>query len=318
MTRISFVIPCYGSEKTISSVVEEIKKTVRMRKGHDYEIILVNDNSPDGVFRVIKAICKKDKKIKAVSLTRNFGQQAALMAGQAQVTGDIVVCLDDDGQSPAGDLYRLLDKLNEGFDVVYAGYGLMKKQSLIKNFGSWVNSKMTEIILSKPRRVQLSSYFMMRRLISDEMIQYKNPYPYNIGLILSITRKVASVNCEDRKRLDGKSGYTFTKLVAIWLDGFTNFSVKPLRIATILGVLCGTFGFAFGIFTVIHKILHPDTPAGYTAIISVISFVEGIILLVLGMIGEYIGRIFISINKIPQYVIDEKINIKAGKDGKKI
>ncbi len=309
MTKLSFVIPCYGSEKTIGHVVEEIKRTVEIKNDYIYEIILVNDHSPDGVFTVIRELCKEDPKVKAVSLTRNFGQQAALMAGQNQVTGDIVICLDDDGQSPVNELHRLLDKLNEGYDVVYAGYGT-KKQSMLKNFGSWLNLRMVEILLNRPRKIKLSSYFVMRRLISDEMIKYKNPYPYNIGLILSITRKIASIDCEDRERLNGKSGYTFAKLVGIWLDGFTNFSVQPLRVATVLGGICGAFGFGFGIYTVIHKIMNPDIPAGYSAIISMISFIGGMILLMLGMIGEYIGRIFISINKIPQYVINEKINIE--------
>ena len=309
MAKLSFIIPCYGSEKTISQVIKEIKQTVVRRREYEYEIILVNDSSPDNVYDVIIKLCKKDKRIKAVNLTKNYGQQAALMAGQAQVTGDIVICLDDDGQSPVNELFKLINKLQTGYDVVFADFG-MKKQSIFKNFGSWINLKMLQALLNSPKGLAYSSYFAMRRNISDAMIKYTNPYPYNVGLILSVTRNIATVPCEDRKRLFGRTGYTFTKLIALWVNGLTNFSIKPLHIATFLGLLCGGFGFGFGLYTVISKIFNPNLPIGYSSIIAMISFVGGAILFVLGIIGEYVGRIFISINKIPQYVVKEKINIK--------
>lgn len=308
MEGFSFVIPCYGSENTISNVVAEIKATVAKRKGFEYEIILVNDNSPDGVLDVIRKLCSADERVKAINLSKNFGQQSALMAGQAAAGYGIVVCLDDDGQSPVDNLYEMFDRLNEGYDVVFAKYG-MKKQSLLKNFGSWLNLMMLNVMLNKPGGIEFSSYFIMRRFISDEMIKYTNPYPYNMGLILSITRRIANVECRDRKRISGKTGYTLAKLVGLWIDGLTNFSVKPLRIAIYCGMIGGLFGFCFGIYTVIHKIMNPDVPVGYSAIISMVSFVGGVILFMQGIIGEYVGRMFISINKIPQYVIKEKINI---------
>lgn len=307
--KISFVIPCYGSENTIDKVVGEIIQSVRTRRGYDYEIILVNDCSPDNVIKVIRKLCSKNSRIKALSMSKNFGQQSALMAGQGIASGDIVICLDDDGQSPVYNFYQMIDKLNEGYDVVFAGYGI-KKQSMFKNFGSWLNQKMLQALLNMPKGIELSSYFVMRRYISDEMIKYKNPYPYNMGLILSITRNISNFICEDRKRISGRTGYTFTKLLGLWIDGMTNFSVKPLRVATFLGAIGGTFGLCFGVYTVINKIINPATPVGYSAIISMVSFVGGVMLSVLGILGEYVGRMFISINKIPQYVVREKFNIK--------
>ena len=309
MIKLSFVIPCYGSEHTLEKVIAEIKETVKAGRGYDYEIILVDDNSPDDVFGVIKKLCAADKKIKGVRLTKNFGQQSALMAGLRAAGGNLVICLDDDGQSPASEIYKLIEKVDEGYDVVYAGYG-MKKQSLLKNFGSWLNSFMFEVILNKPPHIKLSSFFVMKRIVSEEMIKYKNPYPYNIGMILSITRKITSVQCEDRQRLTGRTGYTFAKLVGLWLNGFINFSVKPLRVATVLGFICGLFGLGFGIYTVIYKILNPAVPAGYSAIISMVSFIGGMNMLLLGLVGEYIGRIYLSINRNPQYVVRETVNIK--------
>jgi len=307
MNKISFVIPCYGSENTLEQVVKEIRETVGAEKDYGYEIVLVNDNSPDNVFDVIKKLCVSDKQVKAVSLAGNFGQHAALMAGLRHVTGDFVVCLDDDGQTPANAVFSLIEKLKQGHDVAFADYGI-KKQSLLKNLGSWVNLIMLRAFMNAPKGIIFSSYFAMRRLVSDEMVKYKSPYPYSVGLILSITRNIVNVKCEDRKRFAGKSGYTLNKLLSLWINGVTNFSTKPLQLATFLGVICGAFGFGFGIYTVAYKMLNPGVPVGYSAIISMISFIGGVILLVLGIIGEYVGRIFISINRMPQYVIKEEIN----------
>ncbi|MCE5299345.1 MAG: glycosyltransferase family 2 protein [Spirochaetia bacterium] len=309
MNKISIIIPCYGSEHTIRAVVNEIIEVLNKRRGYDYEVILINDSSPDRVMEVIGKMCASNKRIKAASLSRNFGQQSALLAGQSLATGNILVCMDDDGQSPSENIYAMVDMLGPDCDVVFAKYGI-KKQSLIKNLGSWMNSLMLSAFLNKPRQIEFSSFFVMKRFVSDEMIKYKNPYPYNMGLILSITRRIENFACEDRKRLAGRTGYTFGKLINLWVNGLTNFSVAPLRFATYAGMTGGMLGFAFGIYTVVNKIINPDVPVGYSAIISMISFVGGVILIVLGIIGEYLGRLYMSINRIPQYILRDRINLK--------
>lgn len=164
------------------------------------------------------------------------------MAGFHQCTGDIIVCLDDDGQTPANEVGKLLDKINEGYDVVYASYD-NKRQAGWRNLGSWVNSKMTEVMLGKPPELVVNSYFAARRFIVDEMLRYEHCYPYVIGLVLRSTKRIANVSVHHRAREEGRSGYTISKLLNLWMNGFTSFSVKPLRLATYAGTVFAGFGF---------------------------------------------------------------------------
>ena len=304
---VSFVIPCYNSSKTIEKVVEEISEVMEKSGDYTYEIVLVNDCSPDDTFEVIKRICSKRKDVCGVNLARNFGQHAALMAGFHYVHGDIIVCLDDDGQTPADEVWKLLDKLKEGCDVVYAKYE-HKQHSAFRNFGSRINELMTRVMLNKPRDLYISSYFAAKRFIIDEMIKYTNPYPYVIGLVLRTTGKVANTEVNHREREIGTSGYTLGKLLALWFNGFTAFSIKPLRVATVIGSFVAVSGFIYGIYTVIRKLVDPNIVIGFSSLMSAIVFIGGMVMMMLGIIGEYIGRIYISLNNSPQYVIRESIN----------
>lgn len=304
---VSFVIPCYNSSRTIGKVVEEISVTMEGLKQYDYEIILVNDSSPDDTFEVIRGICAGNEKVCGVNLARNFGQHAALMAGFHHVRGDIVVCLDDDGQTPAEEVGKLLAKMEEGYDVVYARYK-HKKHSSFRNFGSKVNEMMARVMLGKPKDLYLSSYFAAKRFIVDEMIRYTNPYPYVIGLVLRTTKKIANADVNHREREIGTSGYTIGKLFALWFNGFTAFSIIPLRIATAIGALAAVAGFIYGTYTVIRKLVDPNVIIGFSSIMAAIMFTGGMLMLMLGIIGEYIGRVYISLNNSPQYVIRECID----------
>lgn len=305
--KISFVIPCYRSSQTISGVVDEINKTMEGMQEYSYEIILVNDASPDDTFDKLRELCTTQKNICAVNLAKNFGQHAALMAGFHYVKGDIVVCLDDDGQTPADEVGKLLGGIEQGADVVYASYA-HKKHSLFRNFGSWVNEVMATVMLGKPKELYVSSYFAARRFVVDEMMGYSNPYPYVIGLVLRSTRNIVNVEVNHRERKVGNSGYTLGKLLALWFNGFTAFSVKPLRLATVIGTISALAGFLYGIYTVIKKFVNPDVVIGFSALMSAIVFFCGLILLMLGIIGEYVGRIYISLNNSPQFVVRESID----------
>ncbi len=306
MSLVSFVIPCYRSEKTLPAVIEEINNTMENMADYSHEIILVNDSSPDGTISTIRELCGKYSNITGIDLAKNFGQHAALMAGMRQAKGDIVVCLDDDGQTPADEVGKLLDKLNEGFDVVYASYG-KKKHSLFRNFGSKVNELMTRVMLGKPKELYISSYFAAKRFVVDDMLRYEHSYAYVIGLVLRATKNIANVEVKHRSRAEGTSGYTLKKLLGLWFNGFTAFSIKPLRIATVIGVMCAGGGFLYGIYTIVKRLLLPDIQAGFSALMSMLVFMGGMIMLMLGLIGEYIGRIYISMNNSPQYVIREII-----------
>ncbi|MBD9157884.1 glycosyltransferase [Laedolimicola intestinihominis] len=313
MEKLSFVIPCYGSETTIEIVVNEIRETLKQRPEYDYEIILVNDCSPDRVWPRIRALALADSHITGIDLAKNFGQHAALMAGYRHCTGDLIISLDDDGQTPACELFTLVDKMKEGWDVVYASYA-HKMHSGFRNFGTWMNERMTESLIGKPKGLRVTSYFIMRRFIADEILRYENAYPYIEGLIFRATRNIANVPVTHHERMVGESGYTFSKLLALWFNGFTAFSVKPLRIATFCGSACACIGFLYGIYVVIRKLVDSSIEMGWSSIIASIFFLGGLILIMLGMIGEYIGRIYISINNAPQYTIRQVVTADSSCD----
>ena len=305
MSKFSFVIPCYRSEKTISTVVEEIKREMATkRSSDDYEIVLVNDCSPDNVWCVIKKLAETEKNVVGINLAKNFGQHSALMAGYGKCSGDYVVSLDDDGQAPLDSLNDLIVKLEEGYDVVYAYYHEIK-QTLFRRFGAWAAVQMGNIMLEPPKGLKGSSFYIARKYVVDEMVRYRNSFPYLPGLVFRTTKNIAWVETNHRSRLVGTSGYSFWRLLNLWLNGFTAFSVKPLRASTFLGFFFALLGFAFTILVVVRRLLGLTTVDGWSTIIALILIIGGCVLVMLGLIGEYVGRIYICINDSPQYVIKE-------------
>ena len=301
MRLVSFVIPCYRSAHTIGGVVEELKTAMEKLPEYASEFVLVNDCSPDDTFEVLRELAEKNDNITAVDLAKNFGQHAAIMAVLRHTAGEIVVCLDDDGQTPGSEVGKLLKKLDEGYDVVYAKYA-HKQHAAWRNVGTVLNNRMTEIMLGKPRELTITSYFAMRRFVVEEMLIYKNCYPYVEGLILRATRRIGTVPVTHRAREEGESGYNFVKLFSLWMNGFTSFSVKPLRIATWCGGIAALLGFLYFIVIIVKHFMDSSLPEGWASTMALMLLLGGIILLVLGMIGEYIGRIYMCINASPQYV----------------
>lgn len=316
MKKISFVIPCYGSERTIEIVIKEIEDVLYNNKDYDYEIIAINDKSPDNVWNVLNKILEKNKKLKLVNLAKNMNRPGAVMAGLSLVEGDYVVIIDDDGQCPINNLWKLISELENGHDVAMAKY-TEYKQSIFKSFGTIINRKMTEIIMEKPKDLNFTNFMAIKRYVIEEIKKYKNPYPYLTGLLLRTTSDIVNVEMEERKRIAGNTNFTLKKMINLWLNGFTAFSIKPLRLSTIIGFFIALIGFVYGIVIVIQKLfIHPEIMQGYSSIISTLLFIGGIIMIMLGIIGEYIGRIYISINNSPQYVIKEVINMEE-KQGEK-
>ncbi len=314
---ISFVIPCYCSEKTIEAVVEEVIEKVGEQSEYSYEIVLVNDCSKDKTMEVIRKLAVGNHRIAAVDFSRNFGQHSALMAGFQKVRGEYVVCLDDDGQMPIESVFDLIKELEKGADVVFGRYEEVK-QKWARNLGSKVNVWMTELLLEKPKQLFMSSFWAGKRFVIDEVLRYDAAYPYIGGLLLRITRNMVSIPVKQRSRMAGNSGYTFFKLLNLWMNGFTAFSVKPLRFATLCGGISAAVGFVYGIVMVIRKFLNPDILLGYASMITAILFIGGMIMFLLGLLGEYIGRIYICLNKAPQYVIREVVDYreKGEEEGK--
>ena len=302
--KISFVIPCYYSEKTIGTVCDDILHTM---ENQNYEIILVNDGSTDDTWKVIRGYCQKHNNIVGLNLSRNFGQHSAIMAGLNYASGDVVVLLDDDGENDPKQVWKLIDALDEETDVAIAEY-TNKLQNGFRSFGTWINNKMAEIMIQKPKHLTLTSYIAMKRYVADEMIRYQCPYPYVDGLILRSTTRINTIEIEHCERLAGTSTYSLKKLISLWFNGFTSFSIVPLRVSTVFGVLCALIGFVVGCYAIISKLVNPEISAGWPSLISAITIIGGMILIVLGMIGEYVGRIYISLNNSPQYVVREAKN----------
>ena len=313
MTTVSVAIPCYKSAKTIPTVVDGIRSAITSREGFDYQIILVNDYPDDDTFDVIAALCRDDPRIIGVNLSRNFGQTTAKMAALPFVTGDVLVYMDDDGQHPADQIFLLVDKVLEGYDMVYARFP-HKHHSLFKRFTSWCNSKVLEWNGTKPKGITLSSYHAMSRVATEALKKYKSPFPSMGGYLAHVVRRYANVDVEHHDRLAGRSNYTLGKMLRLWLTGFTNFSTIPLRIAAFAGAFCSVFGFVTGLIMVIRKLINPAIAAGYTSMIAVQLFIGGVIMMILGLVGEYVGRIYMTVSNMPQYEIRETLNTERGKE----
>lgn len=307
MKKISFVIPCYGSEKTIEEVINEIITNIKKLKRYDYEIVCVNDCSPDNVWDVLLKLANKNRNIKLIKFAKNMNRPSAVMAGLKNSSGDIKVILDDDGQCPMDNLEDLLKPLEEGYDVSIAKYP-ERKQSKFKSLGTNINKFMTRYFLDRPKDMEFTNFMALSSTISNEIVKYENPYPYLTGLLLRTTKNIKNVPMEQRERFEGTTTFSFKKMISLWVNGLTAFSIKPLRIATFLGIITAILGFILGIIIIIRKILTPSILAGYSSIISVLLFIGGVMMFMLGILGEYVGRIYISINNSPQYVIKEMVN----------
>lgn len=312
---ISIVIPCYNSEKTIGDVVNEIQSVMSNQPKYEYEIILINDASKDNTIKEIHKLCE-EPKIVGLDFSKNFGQHSALMAGLRKAQGDLIVCMDDDGQTPPEALLSLIHGIEDSVDVVYARYK-EKKHNAFRNIGSKLNNMMAVKLLSKPKKLYISSYFAMKRFVVDEVIKYTNPFPYVIGLVLRTTDKIINIDVKHKERYEGTSGYTFTKLINLWINGFTSFSIKPLRIAMTTGCIFALIGVLTVIAVIVNKVINPQAVLlGWSSLISIIMISSGIIMVMLGLIGEYVGRIFIGLNEAPQYVIKEEFDKGMGFDEK--
>ncbi|MFO7735659.1 MAG: glycosyltransferase family 2 protein [bacterium] len=304
MEKISFVIPVYNSEKSIALTVSEIKKVMNNSlTDYRHEIILINDGSRDNSDSVCRELVEKYKNMKYICLARNFGQHNAVLAGFNAADGDYLISMDDDLQLMPEDTELLLRKMKtDNLDVVYGNYR-SKKHGVFRNLSTRINQKMGEILLDKPEDIQLTSFYIVRKYVADEIRQYRGPFPYMGGLVLRTTGKIGSVEVRHRERKYGSSNYTLKKLFGLWLNGFTNFSVKPLRFIAFTGVVSFVVSMIFMVFLLVKKWINPDIPVGWTSIILSVFAFGSLQLAATGFVGEYVGRVFMNINRNPQYVV---------------
>lgn len=306
MSSISFIIPCYRSEGTIAGVVSSIHEVMNGAE-YDYEIVCINDCSPDNVEEVLGLLVATDAKVKAYSLTKNCGKHAALMAGLSVSGGDIIVTLDDDGETPIERLWDLVSMICQGYDVAVAKF-TSRKVTLLKKVESKINSITMEKLLGKPKGLTFSSFCARKKWVVAEMLKYSGPYPYLEGLTLQITHNVANVEMTSHSRISGKSGFTFKKSLALWLNGYTLFSVLPLRMPMVFAFLC----ILGAILTVILGIVGGSVLEANLYV--VILILAAGIFFSLGVLGEYVGRAYLSMGGNPQYVM-RKIDKTAGDQG---
>lgn len=308
MRLITVAIPCYRSAATLPQVTERIRNTIRSREGCDYQIILVDDSPQDtDTFPVIRELCEADPKITGVRLTRNYGQQAAKMAALPYAKGDVLVYMDDDGQHPPEELFKLVDKLDEGYDMVFARFS-RKHHSLFKRVTSAIRTQIAVWLGNQPKGLKTTAYQALSRVCIDALRQYESPFPIMAPYIFLITTNIVNVEIDHRDRLAGKSGYTLRKLVSLWLSLFTNFSIAPLRISAVLGMLTALGGFVYMIVITIQRILNPNILPGYSSIMIALLLIGGVLMMMLGLVGEYLGRVYMTVSNKPQYFVRTVLN----------
>lgn len=300
---LSIVIPVYRSAPILPKLAEVVAAEMQAEGlTGKFELILVNDCSPDNSWHVIRQLAEKHDFIKGITLRRNVGQHNAIMAGLHQVSGEYVVLMDDDLQHPPAAIADIHKALADGYDVCYTRY-LNRQHAAWKKLGSWFNDRMATLLLGKPKGLYLSSFKGMRREIADEVIQYDGPYTYLDGLILDVTRSITTVDIEHQARFEGESNYTFGKLFSLWMKMATSFSVFPLRLATYAGFALAALSLIM-IFVVIgQKLLFPELPRGWASTIATILFIGGVQTLCIGLVGEYLGRTYLKLNRKRQFVV---------------
>lgn len=308
--ELSLVIPVYNGSETIGAVVESIQRVFASRS---FEIILVNDGSEDDSETVCAQLVQESRgTVTLVQLSRNFGEHSAVLAGLGQARGEYMAVLDDDGQHPPEEVARMLAEIKQkNHDVVYGHY-IEKQHSSFRNAGSRFNDRIATLMLGKPKDLYLSSFKVMNRFLVNEIIKYRGPYPYADGLIYRTTRRIGQIPVEHRANIAGPSRYTFRKLLGLWLNMFLNFSIKPLRLSVYVGLIVSCLSvLALGFIFVDKVWITPDLTLGIPTVLGCIVFFSGVQLMILGLVGEYLGRLYLDQTGTPQYIVRSVTRIES-------
>jgi len=301
LLSLSFVIPLYNRAETLRPLVRVIEE-LQVPGGH--ELILVNDGSRDKTSEVCRECLAQAKiPITFVEHARNFGEHNAVLTGWRHAKGAYIVNLDDDGQNPPEEGLRLWQHARErDLDVVFGCYQV-KQHAAWRNWGSWMTNRMTDWALDKPAGLYLSSFRCVSGFVAREAAANVGPFPYIDGLLLQVTQRIGSLDVMHKERQAGVSGYTLRRLVRLWLSTFVNFSVMPLRVATVLGLIMAVSGFAAigGVFLWWWTGTGPAF--GWGSLMASLLLFSGVQLVILGMIGEYVGRMFLTVNQRPQSIV---------------
>ncbi len=300
---LSIVVPVYRSAPILPQLVAQVQAEMEKEGlAGRFELVLVNDCSPDDSWQVIGSLAAAHPFVRGITLRRNAGQHNAIMAGLHHARGDYIVLMDDDLQHPPSAIGDILRALASGYDVCYTNY-LNRQHAAWKKLGSRFNDWVATLLLGKPPGLYLSSFKGMRGEVAREVIRYDGPYTYIDGLILDVTRSITTIDIQHRERYEGESNYTFGKLLSLWMKMATSFSVVPLRLATYCGFALSGISMLMIVVVIIQKLRHPEWPAGWASLIATVLFIGGIQTLCIGVIGEYLGRAYLKLNRKPQFVI---------------
>ena len=307
-TKVSVVIPCYYSEKTIGKVVRLTREEL-IKAGYDYEFVLSNDGSTDDTFDEIKKLHEEDHKVIGVNLAKNFGQHSAIMAGLRHATGDLVMLMDDDMQTHPSQCIKLLDAMTDDADVVFATFP-DHRESWWRKLGSRFTVWSMRVLTKRPKEIESSNFMLMRGFVAKEITEYDGPYVYIQGLLFRVTNRMVNIPVKHFDREVGVSGYNLKSLIRLW-STVLNFSMAPLRFAAVIGAILGGLGILGAIFLAVQRIADPSIQQGWSSSMVTMLVCSGIIVMFLGLVGEYLGRLFMTINKAPQYILREVVGEEA-------
>jgi len=311
--ELSVVIPVYGSAAILPELVRQLDDAIGEKMGlrGRFEIVLVDDCGPGNSWEVIRSLAAERPHLKGVALRTNSGQHNAIMAGLHFAAGRVIVMMDDDLQHSPYDIPALHASIDEGHDVCYAEFR-RRHHARWKLVGSAINDRVARYLLNKPKGLYLSPFKAMRSEIREELIRYRGPHVYLDGLILTVTRNIGTAQVEHHPRYEGQGSYGFYRSVSLWLKMATNFSIAPLRLASFMGFLFAGVGLALALVLVVERVHNNSSPQGWTSLMVVVLILGGIQLLAVGAIGEYLGRVFLTINNRPQFVVAGRVNVRPG------
>lgn len=309
--EISVVIPVYGSAGILPNLADRLQAALSATtRAGGFEVVLVHDHGPDDAWQVIQELARTRPWLKGVNLRRNAGQHNAVMAGFAHAKGEFVITMDDDLQHDPDDIPRIIETLRNGADLCYVQFE-SRRHALWKRAGSAFNDMVASMLLNKPRDLYLSPFRGMRREICETALTYQGPFVYVDGLLLQSTANYTMITARHHERQDGQSGYSLRKSISLWLQMATSFSIVPLRLVSLAGLIASAFAFLFALGVILRKFAVPDMAVGWPSLIVAILFMGGLQLLALGAIGEYVGRILLNVNNRPQYVVGATVNLNA-------
>jgi len=303
-SEYSVVVPVYNSEASLEELCQRISEAFSEIE-ESYEIILVDDSSSDSSWQIMKELKKNDKHIKIIQLMKNFGQHNAVICGFHNVTGKYIITMDDDLQNPPEEIPKLINKIKEGYDVVI-GAQEVKQDSIFKNLASFFIRYLNTKIFNKPKDLKLSSFRIMTDSVVNEIKILKTPYPYISGMMLSLTGNLTNVTVKHDKRKYGSSTYNITKLIKLAFNLIINYSSLPLKFFTFIGIILSAASFCMGLYFILKKLIVGIPVPGWTSVVFLLSFFNGLLLIILSIMGEYLARIINEVSNKQQFVIREK------------